>query len=60
MRIFPVVKPMFSIDLKSAFKSIWLGWWLITWATGQDENDESQFPFWPLIDLDISYYPNGS
>jgi hypothetical protein len=24
---------LFSIDLKSSYKSIWLGWWLITWTT---------------------------
>jgi len=23
---------MFGVDLKSNYKSLWLGWWLVTWT----------------------------
>lgn len=40
---------IFQIDLKSQFKSLWLGWWLIVW-----EWDEGwRFP----ASFDISFQP---
>lgn len=35
---------LFGMDLKSTYKSLWIGWWLVTWADG-------------LSDLHISFQP---
>ncbi len=24
--------PIFAADFKSTYKSLWLGWWLVTWC----------------------------
>jgi len=41
--------PFFSIDTKSNIKSIWLGWWLITWSwDGED-----------ITDFSIDFIPDG-
>ncbi len=30
---------MWGMDLKSTYKSIWLGWWLVTWRIGNRDRD---------------------
>lgn len=37
---------MFGLDLKSTYKSLWLGWWLITW-TWTEGLDEFSISFQP-------------
>ena len=44
-----IVRPLFSIDLKSYYKSIWFFWWLITW----------RFELGRIDDFNISFYLRG-
>ena len=44
-----IVRPLFSIDLKSYYKSIWFFWWLITW----------RFELGRIDDFNISFYLIG-
>jgi hypothetical protein len=35
---------LFGMDLKSTYRSVWLGWWLITWSEGFEDFDISFQP----------------
>jgi hypothetical protein len=35
--------PFFGIDLKSYYRSIWIGWWLITWCEDAPHNVHVSF-----------------
>lgn len=41
---------IWGLDLKSYYKSLWLGWWLITWRFEWDQGLEE-------IGLHISFQP---
>lgn len=45
---------MFGADFKSCHKSIWLGWWLITWHMEYYEYSGQYAP----TDLSISFQPS--
>lgn len=40
---------LFGCDLKSLYKSVWIGWWLITWTTddGYSRPHEINISFQP-------------
>lgn len=40
---------VFTYDLDSFFKSVWIGWWLITWC-----NEPRKFS-----EFNISFHPTG-
>jgi len=45
-------KPTFSMDLDSVYKSIWLGWWLITWCVPPHRK------WWEIRDFKILLMPD--
>ena len=53
MYVQPQHEPIFSIDLKSPIKSIWIGWWLVTWS-----NPVGGY-WWEIVDFDISWMAGG-
>lgn len=42
---------IFDIDLEPTYKSIWLGWWLITWRFEWDD----VLP--QILDIDVAFQP---
>jgi hypothetical protein len=44
-----IKSPIFGVDLESYYRSIWLGWWLITWC-----NDPR-----PFSEFSITFAPRG-
>lgn len=40
---------IFGVDLKSHYKSIWMGWWLVTWC--------SPWEWWRIEDVHIAFQP---
>lgn len=40
----------FSYDLKSTYKSVWIGWWLITWCDFPRKFSEFSIVFRPYGD----------
>lgn len=43
-----------GMDLESWYKSIWLGWWLITWRSEWDNGEQDFVP----KDISISFMPS--
>lgn len=41
---------LWGVDLKSTYKSLWLGWWLITWTAGPDDDQL-------ISELNVSFQP---
>jgi hypothetical protein len=40
----------FGLDTKSIYRSLWLGWWLITWTRSLDDEQR-------IEELDICFQP---
>ena len=38
---------LFGLDLESTYKSLWLGWWLITWTWDEYEIGSFSISFQP-------------
>lgn len=43
-----------GMDLDSYYKSIWLGWWLITWRSEWDNATQDFLP----KDISVSFMPS--
>lgn len=48
--------PIFSADFDSLIKSLWLGWWLITWSVNPDWWHTRS---WPITEFSIDFRPEG-
>ena len=48
--------PIFFHEFKSTYKSIWLGWLLITWRV---DPDWWLLRIWPIVEFHIDFKPKG-
>lgn len=54
----PSCRPIFSIDTKSHIKSLWIGWWLITWTVGSFAIHPGEHRLGNIV-WSINFYPKG-